>query len=142
MSHHIQGTLLLFNIKWLVFVEVKLRDLEEFLETLNHNMSIWSLALAFSSEFIRIFSHRGILSQLEEDKLRLHTQLHQQNTDLNNKLEEKGSTFRSQVKKTVNFREVLKKRCEKFNTPPAVNKKEDRLEVDKDKPQGWFKNSF
>ena len=91
---------------------------------------------------IRIFSHRGVLSQLEEDKLRLHTQLHQQNTDLNNKLEEKGSTFRSQVKKTVNFREVLKKRCEKFNTPPAVNKKEDRLEVDKDKPQGWFKNFF
>ena len=64
-------------------------------------MSILSLALAFASELIRIFSHRGVLSQLEEDKLRLHTQLHQQNTDLNNKLEEKGSTFRSQVKKQL-----------------------------------------
>jgi len=46
----------------------------------------------------RVEQMRGVLSQLEEDKLRLHTQLHQQNTDLNNKLEEKGSTFRSQLK--------------------------------------------
>ena len=64
-------------------------------------MSILSLALAFASELIRIFSHRGVLSQLEEDKLRLQTQLHQQNTDLKNKLEEQGSTFRSQVENSA-----------------------------------------
>ena len=45
----------------------------------------------------RVEQMKGVLGQLEEDKLRLQHQLQKQNSELTSKLDEQGSTFRAQV---------------------------------------------
>jgi len=46
----------------------------------------------------RVDQNKAIIQQLESDKLVLQQKLQQQHADLNSKLEEQGSTFRSQMK--------------------------------------------
>ena len=51
----------------------------------------------------RVDQYKAIINQLETDKMMLQQQLQQQVSDLKTKLDEQGSTFKSQVPLIVNI---------------------------------------
>jgi len=62
----------------------------------------------------RVDQYKAIINQLETDKSMLQQQLQQQVSDLKTKLDEQGSTFRSQMKSKDNEVMILQKDINKL----------------------------
>jgi len=99
------------------FMHLHSKKLAELQEQLSRERSN---AMAGKSELTdwksRVDQYKAIINQLETDKMMLQQQLQQQVSDLKSKLDEQGSTFKSQIKSKDNEVLILQKDINKLRS--------------------------
>jgi len=99
------------------FMHLHSKKLAELQEQLSRERSN---AMAGKSELTdwksRVDQYKAIINQLETDKMMLQQQLQQQVSDLKTKLDEQGSTFKSQIKSKDNEVLILQKDINKLRS--------------------------